>query len=506
MERETQSYNDFVVTHENCEREPIHRIQSIQSHGALIVVLANKPEVLFAISEDVPEMFGLSQAEVFNSSSFELLPTEITDRIEALKNAKSYEKPTPFAVQIGSSAFDCTIHYHDKKTFVELEPSMESDSTVDVKTRLKEIIEEVENCNTEEQLLNKTARLTRGLTQYHRVNIYTFDPNGHGHIIAESLDHKMESYFDQRFPATDIPQIARNLFMLSRVRLNYDYFSENKTILFNPDYEGEHLDQTYGKLRASSPVHIEYSRNIGSGLRGSLVASIIKDEKLWGLISCHHYNPRRVSFEIRDALETIMESFSVKLSEFEIKENDRINKENVQLAEQLFSNIQSRENLVKEHFHYSTELKEALKADGIAIVSRAYGCESIGITPDANELHTLSEILDQQEVVFSTQHLSDYTPEIAKNGNVEGLLSIRCDNESSEYIMCFRKPESQTSYWMGNPDKPFIEERDETNRVTRISPRTSFEKWMHAVEDRSLTWTKQQLDLAHKLTSVVQQF
>ena len=57
------------------------------------------------------------------------------------------------------------------------------------------------------------------------------------------------------------------------------------------------LDMSLCFLRSMSPIHIQYLKNMGVG--ATLVASLMVGGKLWGLVACHHYSPRSMSF--RDA-------------------------------------------------------------------------------------------------------------------------------------------------------------------------------------------------------------
>ena len=62
----------------------------------------------------------------------------------------------------------------------------------------------------------------RDLTGYDRVMVYKFDPDGHGKIIAEARDPRLESLLGHHYPATDIPQRARELYLRNRVRVLVD--------------------------------------------------------------------------------------------------------------------------------------------------------------------------------------------------------------------------------------------------------------------------------------------
>src|SRR3712207_9250055 len=51
-----------------------------------------------------------------------------------------------------------------------------------------------------------------------------------------------------------------------------------------------------------SPIHIEYLKNMG--VEASMSISLLRDDKLWGLIACHHYSgPHAPPYATRAAAE-----------------------------------------------------------------------------------------------------------------------------------------------------------------------------------------------------------
>ena len=75
--------------------------------------------------------------------------------------------------------------------------------------------------------------------------------------------------------------------------------------------EGQPLDLSLSTLRAVSPIHIEYLRNMGVG--ASLSISIVIRGKLWGLFACHHYSPRVLPYSLRTVAELFSQLFSLLL-------------------------------------------------------------------------------------------------------------------------------------------------------------------------------------------------
>ena len=71
-------------------------------------------------------------------------------------------------------------------------------------------------------LADGVVRCFRDMFGYDRVMVYKFDPDGHGKIIAEARDLRLDSLLDMQYPATDIPQRARELYLRNRLRVRVD--------------------------------------------------------------------------------------------------------------------------------------------------------------------------------------------------------------------------------------------------------------------------------------------
>ena len=51
--------------------------------------------------------------------------------------------------------------------------------------------------------------------------------------------------------------------------------------------QGE-LDMSLCYLRSMSPLHLQYLKNMG--VTATLVVSLVREGRLWGLVACHHYS------------------------------------------------------------------------------------------------------------------------------------------------------------------------------------------------------------------------
>ncbi|MEL7363704.1 MAG: GAF domain-containing protein, partial [Bacteroidota bacterium] len=62
-------------------------------------------------------------------------------------------------------------------------------------------------------------------------------------------------------------------------------------------------------LRSVSPIHIQYLKNMG--VAASMSISVLDEDRLWGLIACHHYAPRYVLNRLRAASDLLGQVFSM---------------------------------------------------------------------------------------------------------------------------------------------------------------------------------------------------
>ena len=121
----------------------------------------------------------------------------------------------------------------------------------------------------------------------------------------------MEPFLDLRYPASDIPKQARELYKKNLIRMIGDIGAVAVPIFPQRDVNGQTLDMTFSVLRTVSPIHIEYLKNMGVG--ASMSISIMVGGELWGLIACHHSSAKIVPAGLRVAAELFGQFFSVQL-------------------------------------------------------------------------------------------------------------------------------------------------------------------------------------------------
>ncbi len=119
------------------------------------------------------------------------------------------------------------------------------------------------------------AAETRRITGFDRVMIYQFDSEWNGNVLAEDRNERLPSYLNLRFPASDIPRQARELYRINRLRLIARNDYEPVRLLAQAN-ETEPLDLSLSTLRSVSPVHLEYMRNMG--MASSMSISLMRGQ------------------------------------------------------------------------------------------------------------------------------------------------------------------------------------------------------------------------------------
>jgi chemotaxis family two-component system sensor kinase Cph1 len=151
-------------------------------------------------------------------------------------------------------------------------------------------------------LLKNSVVEVKNIIQYDRVMICRFADDGHGEVVAEAKNKKLQSWLGLHYPASDIPKQARELYKKNLIRLIGDVNVPTSRIIAE-DGITEPLDLTCASLRAVSPIHIQYLKNMG--VASSFSISLIYKNELWGLIACHNYTPKFIDYTSRKAAKLI---------------------------------------------------------------------------------------------------------------------------------------------------------------------------------------------------------
>lgn len=294
----------------SCDREPIHIPGTVQPHGCLLACDISG-RVIVRRSDNVQSMLGLS-ADPLNRRLDDVLGEGCA---HSLMNALA-RSPSPshaglvFGQELGGAKFDIEIHQHAGSIIIEFEPASQASeaSALDV---ARSLIVRTAALTDLAAVTRLAPRFVRTLLGFDRVMLYQLAEDGSGKVIGEAKRADLESFLGQHFPASDIPQQARALYLKNPIRVIADVNGVGRKIEPQRDASDQPLDLSFAHLRSVSPIHLEYLRNMG--VAASMSLSIIIDGQLWGLVACHHYTPRTVTMVHRVASAMFVEFLSQHL-------------------------------------------------------------------------------------------------------------------------------------------------------------------------------------------------
>lgn len=490
----------FEVDLTNCENELIHIPGQVQSHGFLIVVDDDNIIRFFSANIGI-YIHGIMDNLIGQPLQYveQLLkntdrPDLIVQLINVGKAGKSFDITNPVEINIAGVLFYLIISTTEKYFLLEFEPVL-SDLKVDVQKMIGRSISQILADKKVEYLLNNTVVQIKDIIQYDRVMIYRFADDGHGEIMAEAKNEGLEPWVGLHYPASDIPKQAKELYKLNLTRIIANvHITPSKIITGVVDQQP--LDLTYSQLRAVSPMHIQYLKNMG--VASSFSISLLHKDKLWGLIACHNYTPRFIDFKARESAKLVGQILSSALEFRQDEDNQQLNdfyKSNLdKLSNQLLKSTNIEDALTKENVN----ILQVVNGKGAILVYEKM-VTKLGITPDDKQITDLVDWIkcNHTEPIFSTIELSATYPAAAAYKDIaSGILVIVLSKELEEYIVWFKPEVLQMVTWAGKPEKLIEIKPDGTGQLT---PRNSFGAWAQNVSNTSEAWNKEEIKSVTRL-------
>lgn len=390
--------------------------------------------------------------------------------------------------------FDVAVHRQKQGAILEFEPSFRRTQPLQL---AREMIGRVKDINDIDLLITSSAKLVRTVLGYDRVMVYRFEEDGSGKVASEAKRHDLESFLGQYFPATDIPRQARILYMQNPIRVISDARGLRVDLLPQAEERAAPLDLSFAHLRSVSPIHCEYLRNMG--VSASMSISIIVDDRLWGLIACHHYAPKTLTMSERIAAEMFGEFFSLHLLALKQKRKLDISNEARRSLDRFLQAASHRSDLDDILTAALPEFQTLFACDGVGLLMNGRWT-AIGSTPppgtEGDFARFITEVADGR--IWSTKTLSEvYPPAAAYFENVSGVMAVPLSHLPRDYIFFFRKERLQTLNWAGNPEKTY-----ETGPLgDRLTPRKSFALWKETVQRQATPWRDSDFEIAEAIRS-----
>lgn len=468
-----------------CEQEKLHLSGAIQSQGALIV--ANSGGFITHVSTNI-------ESFVSNIRPGEYLPHWLQTASETINK----EKPGEYKLLSISEHFFhgellITISFKGAVLY-EFFPLKQENIAPSFSSEILQI-------NRHAELHSLQAKLVQYIHQnchFERTIYYQFLSNGDGSVICEERNSSdIGSYLGLRFPASDIPMIARTLYVQNPWRIIFNAKASTSPLV---GVSKTPPDLTFATLRSVSPQHVIYMQNMG--VESSISFPIILNRQLDGLITCHHAENTNPSIQTLERMSQLVKRYNQQYSTFisqqKMKMLDNLERWVGDARLYFYSMITD----TQQWQSLADWLSEAFQADGILLDINGYRWQSGG-QPSFQQIDMIVNYFSKEETTiwhepalqkfFSSTYFSD----------VAGVLAIKnaLFQDVCIQLFLFRKESVEEITWGGNPNKPV----NFHDGHLGISPRKSFEKWIEKTLGHSSVWSDEQLLKASKIRELLQE-
>ena len=476
-----------------CAREPIRTPGSIQPHGFFLGV---DPETLHVVaaSENCARLLadrrsplGRSLSDVTGEQFMMELRAALTDPDTA----------NPLTLDHSAGVFDVIVHMSGGIVLVELERQLPLSAT-QTASAIYAVSHRLAGIADAQRLRSETVRELRAVTGFDRVMIYRFHSDDHGEVAAEDCADDMEPYEGLHFPSSDIPAQARALYVTKLSRAIVGTSAETSAILtLSGEFEPAALDLGDAELRSVSPHHLQFMRNMGQ--ESTVSFSMVTDGVLTGMITCAHRTVRRLPFIQRRGIEVLANQVALQLGALEQVARLRRQVETRHVRAEVITQATTSDDIAGTLVRGAVTVREIIPCDGVA--ARVNGrTRVVGAAPPTAQFEALYDHLLSGEGggILCTEALKLDHPALAVRApSVTGVLMVPVGG-AGDFVAFFRDEVLQSVNWLGD--------QTSANRITPLSPRTSFSAWTDSVAGTAPSWgglETEAVDLARDLESTL---
>lgn len=484
--------NRDIVNLQNCESEPIHIPGSIQPHGFLIAIHDQQQSIDFC-SGNVADFIGFTHAQLLGKNIDALFTGQSAQPFQDYLTRTASHADIPLKITINEVALECVSHKSGSMIVLEFEKeTKEATDSQSIYIQTRRFINHIETSNTLKSLCQNVTDEIRKITGFDRVMVYRFDEQYNGEVFAESRNDAIESFLGLHYPHTDIPAQARELYLKNLLRLITDVNYTPVPVFTIDDGSTKNLDMSHAGLRSVSPIHVQYLQNMGVG--ATLTISLLHEQKLWGLIACHHYSPKYVSNASKVSAKLQGHFLTSQIRVREANE-EYIVSQDVDRSLQVLTagNMQIDRDTLTE-LAASPDLLNICHASGVAIMVDDTIYKG-GQVPADSDIMSLARWVtgNMNGSPFCTDKLSSVYPAgTTLYDKAAGIIFHSLGGRNS--ITWFRHETEKEVHWGGDPEKAIL--KDEKG----LHPRKSFALWKEIVKGKSNSWLKPEQNAAENFT------
>ncbi len=493
----------------DCATAPIYAPGHVQPHGVLVATFPQQTRISH-VSDNIETSLGIAADRLLGADLGQLFGTAATASFELLLGSETYAPSNVLSLMLPipiRPRRKIVAHRHQGRLMVELEDAPLIEDHAGPLSLAPSIIASLRRSETVEQLCDSAVRQIRQLVGFHRVLVYRFDDDGQGTIIAEDRIPGLPGSLQLRYPASEITEPARRLYLLQRVRGIPDA-GYRPSALLAADGAGpvNGLDMTFCALRGIPQVHLDHLRQ--QGVKASLTISLLRENVLWGLIICQHLTPLAVDAEMRGLCDVIGQLISVLLLRVtETEELAERLRRHYAIAS-LRAGIEASAGVAEGLRRNAADVLELMRATG-ALVRCGGNSSLIGDTPDlaaaSRMIATLrrdhgEEIVGLDQAGLAGGLAEDCAP------TASGILLMPITNSPEDGIAWFRPEQVRLVQWGSDPrpdDGSGGSSKVAPVALTLAGPSTSLVVWSEQLRGRSEPWTATDLQVARDLRRTI---
>lgn len=465
-----------------CNEIIIHHPGYIQSFGYLIGINALTKTIEF-FSENLSQLLHLEQSIlgqnatdidqlgfILNSTQFLFIITSAEDDVKYIDRVIFDEKE-----------HHITFYRHEDIIYIELEECIlnAEHNSVLVK-KIKNLISYKQGSNIWEFLVEKIKEIT----DYDRVMVYKFNEDKSGKVVAEAKNEHMDSYLHLHYPESDIPSQARTLYLKNFKRILSDVNDKSVKILSTR----ENVDLSISSVRALSPIHVEYL--INANIASSFSISIIIDNELWGLVTCHSTYHKHIDLDHRISAEIATfiaaNSYHSFLSASKLEYDNILIDKCLNLKDKMLSFQNTGESVSRN----VEEIQEISGTLGFASIIEGQITTS-GTTPNNGILKKIASWAKtnlSEAIYYNDSFYKTFGKKLGLDKSCCGVALSFINKDQGNILMWFKGEFQQQISWAGKKENKTKTIKMFDEKVKLVSPRQSFEVFNEEILDKSAPW------------------
>ena len=496
--------SSVVLDTSECDRIQPNRVFKIQPHCMFAWLRADSLR-MERVSANLGELISEPASELLGRGLDELLTPAALKRVHEIATRlpePGTRRMVPLEF-INGEFSDGILYASNGGLCVEFERPQKA-QPAQVAFELEHAMEQLLDCYDGDSagLATVVCRILREISGYGRAYYCQFEEDGHGYVPGEDITEGWSSLLDHHFPASDVPDGARAVYLQNPFRQVADAQATDVPLLSAQDIASETPDLTLSNCRAIAPTHLLYLNNMG--VRASASFSVIRNNQLLGLFGLHDRLPGQLSFRQLNTCYRFVRMYASRYAAIRAQENHGALVTRTRALHDAFhlkaandENAQILPSVVAER------LLDLFEAD--AIICRIHGEIQVHGLQNRQVAHDLMHMLEphvvDDQIVLTNGAVSRFPELRPVQHEIGGLCALGLDRGAGNLIIWVRHERLHEYKWSGDPEKPV-----QVGPGERLTPRQSFDTFLRRVSGTCEPWDDWHRDFADMVRQVVNQY